>query len=61
MKRQEQEAMKRIEELLHEYPDERYCPHVLREDLETLVKLIKNAQKSPVASDQLYDYRAKRI
>ena len=53
MKRQDQEAMKRIEELLHEYPDERYCPHVLREDLETLVKLIKNAQKSPVASDQL--------
>ena len=46
MKRQEQEAMKRIEELLHEYPDERYCPHVLREDLAALVKLIeKNAKK----------------
>lgn len=53
MNKQEQEAMKHIKELLHEYPDERYCPHVLREDLEMLMKLVKKAQKSPVASDQL--------
>ncbi len=42
----QKEALDRIKELLHEFPDERYVPHVTREDLETLVKLIeKNAKK----------------
>ncbi|MPM48814.1 hypothetical protein SDC9_95541 [bioreactor metagenome] len=42
----EKEALSRIKELLQEFPDERYTPHVTREDLEALVKLIeKNAKK----------------
>lgn len=46
MNAKEIEALDRIKELLGEYPDERYCPHVLREDLAALVKLIeKNAKK----------------
>lgn len=46
MNTKEIEAMDRIKELLHEFPDERYVPHVTREDLEALVKLVeKNAKK----------------
>lgn len=42
----EKEALGRIKELLQEFPDERYTPHVTRESLETLVRLIeKNAKK----------------
>lgn len=45
MDKKEQEALKNIKELLHEYPDERYTPHVMREDLEKLVKLIEKSAK----------------
>ena len=46
MNAKEIEALKNIKELLSEYQDERYTPHVTREDLETLVKLVeKNAKK----------------
>jgi outer membrane protein assembly factor BamD (BamD/ComL family) len=42
---QEKEALQRIQELLYDFPDERYTPHVTREDLETLVKLIEKSTK----------------
>lgn len=46
MNTKEKESLQRIKELLQEFPDGRYTPHVTREDLETLVKLIeKNAKK----------------
>lgn len=46
MNAKEVEALKNIKELLSEYPDERYTPHVTRESLEILVKMIeKNAKK----------------
>lgn len=41
----ENESLQRINELLQEYPDERYAPHVLREDLEVLVNLIQKSAK----------------
>lgn len=42
----EKAAFNNIKELLREYPDERYTPHVTRESLEILVKLVeKNAKK----------------
>ena len=41
----EKEAFNSIKELLHEYPDERYTPHVMRENLEKLVKLIEKSAK----------------
>lgn len=46
MNTKEKEALQNIKELLQEFPDERYTPHVTREDLETLLKLVdKNAKK----------------
>lgn len=45
MNAKEKEALQKIKELLQEFPDERYTPHVTREDLETLVKLIEKSTK----------------
>lgn len=46
MNTKEKESLQRIQELLYDFPDERYTPHVMREDLEILLRLIeKNAKK----------------
>lgn len=45
MDKKEQEALKNIKELLNEFSDGRYIPHVTREDLEMLVKLIEKSAK----------------
>ena len=46
LKKREQEALGRINELLGEYADSRYVQHVLTEDLEVIVRIIeKNAKK----------------
>lgn len=41
----EKASLSNIKKLLDEYPDERYTPHVTREDLEMLVKLIEKSAK----------------
>lgn len=45
MSTKEVEALKNLKELLHEYPDERFTPHVMRESLEILVKMVEECAK----------------
>ena len=47
MNTQEQEAMQRVKESLEEWSGQRYAQHVLAEDLETLLRLIKESTKKP--------------
>jgi len=45
LKKQEQYALYRIEESLEEWSGQRYAQHVLSEDLQLLVKMVKGADK----------------